>query len=541
MTELPNPTTNAASQSGGKLLRSTGTVGAWTLLSRILGLVRDVVFARVFGASLVMDAFFVAFRIPNIFRRFFAEGAFSQAFVPVFAEYDQSRDHAEVRELVSRTAGTLGVILSLLAAVGAIAAPVFIGIFAPGFVAEATGSEADRFALAVDMLRWTFPYLLFVSMAALAGGVLNTYHRYVAAAFSPVLLNVVLIVFAVWIAPYYARPGMALAAGVFAAGVVQLLCMLPSLARIRLLPLPKWGGQHPGVRKILKLMVPGLFGSSVAQISILLDTLIASFLVTGSISWLYYSDRIMEFPLGVFGIALATIMLPNLSRQHAVRAADEFGKTLDWAMRLVILIVTPATLGLMLLAGPMLTTLFYGGEFTARDVEQSTYSLVAYSAGLMGFTMVKVLAPGYFARQNTATPVRIGLIALGSTMALNILVVVPWALSGGEAPHAGLAAFTSLGSFINAGLLYRGLRRTGVLTPSPGWGRFLLRVTVATGVMATLLLVFAPPTSAWLDAGLWSRCLWLAAAVGGGVLAYGSVLLVLGFRPADLRMQSANN
>jgi putative peptidoglycan lipid II flippase len=441
---------------------------------------------------------------------------------------------------VSRTAGTLGVILSLLAAVGAIAAPVFIGIFAPGFVAEATAGEADRFVLAVAMLRWTFPYLVFVSLAALAGGVLNTYHRYVAAAFSPVLLNVVLIFFAVWVAPAYARPGMALAAGVFTAGVVQLLCMLPSLARIRLLPLPKWGGQHPGVRKILKLMVPGLFGSSVAQISILLDTLIASFLVTGSISWLYYSDRIMEFPLGVFGIALATVMLPNLSRQHTARAADDFGKTLDWAMRLVILIVTPATLGLILLSGPILTTLFYGGEFTAGDVEQSTYSLVAYSAGLMGFTMVKVLAPGYFARQDTATPVRIGLIALGSTMALNVLVVVPWALSGGAAPHAGLAAFTSLGSFINAGLLYRGLRRTGVLTPAPGRGRFLLRVAVAAGVMAALLVVFAPPTSAWLEASLRVRCLWLAAAVGGGALAYGCALLLLGLRPSDLQMQSAN-
>ena len=246
------------------------------------------------------------------------------------------------------------------------------------------------------------------------------------------------------------------------------------------------------MRKILKLMVPGLFGSSVAQISILLDTLIASFLVTGSISWLYYSDRIMEFPLGVFGIALATVMLPNLSRQHAARAADDFGKTLDWAMRLVVLIVTPATLGLMLLSGPLLATLFYGGEFSARDVDQSTFSLVAYSAGLMGFTMVKVLAPGYFARQDTATPVRVGLIALGSTMALNVLLVVPWALAGWQAPHAGLAVTTSLGSFINSGLLYRGLRRAGVLTPGPGWGRFLLRVAVAAGVMAVLLLSLRP-------------------------------------------------
>ena len=488
MTDSPQapapPTLQNKGPSGRKLLRSTGTVGAWTLLSRILGLVRDVVYARLFGASFVMDAFFVAFRIPNIFRRFFAEGSFSQAFVPVFAEYEQTREHAEVRELVRRTAGTLGVILSALAALGAVAAPVFIAIFAPGFATEGpatdpAGSEADRYALAVDMLRWTFPYLLFVSLAALAGGILNSYQRFVAAAFSPVVLNVVLIVFAVWVAPLYGRPGMALAAGVFAAGVVQLVFMLPSLARIRLLPLPAWGWKHPGVRKILKLMVPGLFGSSVAQVSILLDTLIASFLVTGSISWLYYSDRIMEFPLGVFGIALATVLLPNLSRQHAAQAAADFGRTLDWALRLVILIVIPATLGLMLLAGPMLATLFYGGEFTARDVDQSTYSLVAYAAGLTGFTMVKVLAPGYFARQDTATPVRVGLISLGSTMVINLLFVVPWALAGWEAPHAGLALSTSLGSFINSGLLYRGLRRSGVLLPAPGWGRFLARVAVA--------------------------------------------------------------
>ena len=529
----------SSGQSGRRLLRSTGTVGAWTLLSRILGLVRDVVYARLFGASFVMDAFFVAFRIPNIFRRFFAEGSFSQAFVPVFAEYDQSREHSEVRELVSRTAGTLGAILSVLAAVGAIAAPVFITIFAPGFATAATGAtggEADRFALAVAMLRWTFPYLLFVSLAALAGGVLNTYQRFVAAAFSPVLLNVVLIVFAVWIAPLYTRPGMALAAGVFAAGVVQLACMLPSLARIRLLPRPRWGYSHPGVRKILKLMVPGLFGSSVAQISILLDTLIASFLVTGSISWLYYSDRIMEFPLGVFGIALATVMLPNLSRQHAAKAGADFGKTLEWALRLVVLIVTPATLGLMLLSGPLLATLFYGGEFSARDVDQSTFSLIAYSAGLMGFTMVKVLAPGYFARQDTATPVRVGLIALGSSMTLNLVLVVPWSLAGWAAPHAGLAASTSLGSFINSALLYRGLRRASVLNPAPGWGRFFLRVAVAATVMAVLLITLTPPTADWLAASTLTRCLWLAAAVVGAASAYFAVLFAVGVRPAHLRM-----
>lgn len=289
----------------------------------------------------------------------------------------------------------------------------------------------------------------------------------------------------------------------------------------------------------MTLMLPALFGSSVAQISILLDTLIASFLVTGSISWLYYSDRLMEFPLGVFGIALATVILPNLSRQHANGAAGDFGATLEWAMRLVVIIATPATVGLALLAAPMLATLFYGGQFNAEDVEMSALSLMAYAAGLLGFTLVKVLAPGYFARQDTRTPVRVGLIALGVNMTLNILVVVPWAWFGGPAPHAGLAATTSIGSFVNAGLLYLGLRRTGVVVPAGDWPRFLLRVAVASGVMAVLIVAFAPPTRAWLETTFWSRCVWLAAAVGGAALAYFAALFAVGLRPADLRMKRA--
>lgn len=525
--------------SGGKLLRSTGTVGGFTLLSRILGLVRDVVFARLFGAAGLMDAFFVAFRIPNIFRRFFAEGSFSQAFVPVFAEYDERGDHNAVRELVDQTAGTLGAILFAITALGVIAAPVFIAIFAPGFITGNGTEDASRYALSVDMLRWTFPYLLFISFTALAGGILNTYQRFTAAAFSPILLNVVLIGFAAFVAPLYTRPGMALAVGVFVAGLLQLSCMLPSLMRIRLMPRPRLGFGHPGVRKILRLMLPGLFGSSVAQISILLDTLIASLLATGSISWLYYSDRLMEFPLGVFGIALATVMLPNLSRQHANGASADFGMTLDWAMRLVVLIVIPATLGLMLLAGPLLATLFYGGRFGTGDVEMSSMSLVPYAAGLLGFTMVKVLAPGYFARQITATPVRIGLIALGLNMVLNVVIVGPWVLAGWPGPHAGLAAATALSAYINSGLLYRGLRREGVITPAPGWGRFLLRVAVAAGVLVVVLVEAVPPTSAWLEADFWTRCLWLMAAVVGGGCAYFAALFAVGFRVTHMRMQSA--
>lgn len=524
--------------SGGRLLRLTGTVGGYTLLSRILGLVRDVVFARVFGAGMLMDAFFVAFRIPNIFRRFFAEGAFSQSFVPVFTEYDQTRSREEVRELVDRTAGTLGTILLGMATFGALAAPLLITLFAPGFYAANGADDDGRFVLAVDMLRWTFPYLLFISLAAMVGSILNTYQRFTAAAFSPVLLNTVLIIFALYVAPRYERPGMALAAGVFAAGVVQLLALLPSLARIRLMPRPRWGWNHPGVRKIFRLMLPGLFGSSVAQVSILLDTLIASFLVAGSISWLYYSDRLMEFPLGIFGIALATVILPNLSRQHSRGATVEFGHTLDWALRLIVCIVTPATLGLILLAGPLLATLFYGGRFTALDVEMATMSLIPYSLGLMGFTLVKVLAPGYFARQDTVTPVRVGLIALASSMTLNLLIVIPWVWAGWTGPHAVLAASTAVGSFINSALLFRGLRRAGVLRLLPGWRPLLLRVAGAATLMGALLASFVPPTVEWLEAGLLDRCLWLAAAVAGGCLVYFAALYALGLRVDHLRMQS---
>ncbi|MCK6370761.1 MAG: murein biosynthesis integral membrane protein MurJ, partial [Gammaproteobacteria bacterium] len=403
---MSGPSTQTpAGVSGRHLLKSTTTVGAMTLLSRVLGLVRDMVFARLFGASYLMDAFFVAFKIPNIFRRWSAEGAFSQAFVPVFADYDQNRSREEVQELVDRVSGTLGVLLFAFTALGVLAAPALILVFAPGFAAEP--EEADRFELAVDMLRLTFPYLFFISLAALAGAVLNTYQRFAVAAFSPVLLNVCMIGFAAFVAPYYERPGMALAAGVFAAGIVQLLFMLPYLRGIGLLPRPRWGLAHAGVRRILSLMAPAIFGSSVAQISILLDTLIASFLVTGSISWLYYSDRLMEFPLGVFGIALATVILPNLSRQHASASREQFAATMAWSIRFVILISAPASVGLVVLAGPMLATLFFGGEFSSGDVHMASLSLMAYAAGLVALTLVKVLAPGFFARQDTRTPVRV--------------------------------------------------------------------------------------------------------------------------------------
>jgi len=501
-----------------------------TLLSRVLGLVRDVVYARFFGAGLLMDAFFVAFKIPNIFRRFFAEGAFSQSFVPVFTEYDQQRDRAEVQALADKVAGTLGIILFGFTVIGVIAAPVLISLAGAGWLLKPEADSAQKFDLAVDMLRFTFPYLLFISLTALAGAILNTYQRFAAAAFAPVLLNLVLISFAAFVAPGFDRPGIVLAVGVFVAGVVQLLFMLPSLARVRMLPRPKWGWQDEGVKRIAKLMLPAIFGSSVAQINILFDTLLASFLVTGSISWLYYSDRLMEFPLGVFGIALATVILPNLSREHAAKSQAGFAAMLDWALRIVIVVALPAAVGLFILAGPALTTIFYGGRFGVADVDMASISLMAYSLGLVGFILVKVLAPGYFARQDTRTPVRIGIIALLANMVMNVTFVVPWYLSGSEGAHAGLALATSLSAFLNAGLLYKGLRSEGIIRHAPGWGRFWLRVLVSVAVMAMLLEQFVPETALWLEADFWTTCRWLVLALTGGVLSYLAVLFATGMR-----------
>lgn len=532
---IPEPPEQAV--TAGRLLRSTSVVGAMTLLSRVLGMVRDIVFARVFGASIVMDAFFVAFKIPNIFRRFFAEGAFSQAFVPVLSEYETRQSRAEVRELVDRVAGTLAVVLFGVTLVGVIAAPVLVLVFAPGFIA-ASAEDAGRYELATAMLRWTFPYLFFISLVALAGAILNTRQRFAVPAFSPVLLNLMLIVFAALVAPNTAQPGITLAIGVFVAGLVQLVCMVPFLAGAGGIPRPRWGLAHDGVRRILRLMAPALFGSSVAQISILFDTLIASFLVVGSISWLYYSDRLMEFPLGVFGIALATVILPSLSRQHAAADPAAFSRTLDWALRLVILIAAPAATGLCLLAGPMLATIFYGGRFGIEDTEMARLSLIAYGTGLLGFTLVKVLVPGYFARQDTRSPVRIGVIALGANMALNIALVLGWLAMGWPGAHAALALATSLSAFLNAGLLWRGLVRGGVLVPEPGWGRFLLRVGVACGVMALVLTEATPAGTLWYGETVLTRVTWLSGLIAAGALTYFATLVAVGMRSDVLRMKS---
>ncbi len=495
-------------------------MGVNTLLSRVLGFVRDAVIAWLFGAKMGTDAFFVAFKIPNFLRRLFAEGAFSVAFVPVLSEYKTQRGPEEVRTLVGSVSGALGVVLLGVTALGVLAAPVLILIFAPGF----EGADGQR-ALAAEMLRLTFPYLLFISLTALAGGVLNTFGKFGVPAFTPVFLNLSLIGAAIWLAPHMDEPVMALAWGVLVAGVVQLAFQLPFVARLRMLTWPRPLFRDPGVVRIMRLMLPALFGASVTQINLLVDIVIASFLTAGSITWLYFSDRLVEFPLGVFGIALATVILPRLSKQHAAEDPVAFSRTLDFALRWGILIGVPAALALAVLAGPILATLFQYLAFTPHDTEMAARSLVAYSVGLVGFILVKVLAPAYYSRQDTRTPVRIGVVAMLVNIVLNLILVWPLA-------HAGLALATSLAAFLNAALLYRGLLRREVYRPLPGWRALALRVALAAATMTAVLWVGAGALEQWIAWGAFDRVWHLALWVVVGAVVYFAVLLGSGWRPA---------
>ena len=519
--------------SGRRLLRSTSIVSGMTLVSRVLGLARDIVFARYFGATIVMDAFIVANRIPNMLRRFFAEGAFSQGFVPVMAQYRAKNDHPQARELVDAVAGTLGLGLFIVTLIGVVAAPLLVLVVAPGFV-----GDDGRFDLATAMTRFTFPYLFFVSLTAFAGGILNTYGRFGAPAFTPVILNVVLIGSAMWLSPRLAEPGMALAYGVLLAGIAQLLFQVPFLAKIHAIPRPSWRPRHEGVRRIGKLMVPAIFGSSVAQVNVLVGGVIASMLGVGKISLLYYSDRLMEFPLGLFSIALATVTLPHLSRQHAAASLQGFSRTVDWSMKLVFLIATPAAVGLILLSEPLVATIFYGGEFSAFDVQMTALSLQAFSLGLIGFSVVKTLAPAYFAREDTKTPVKVGLIALAVNFVLSVTLAWTLTRAGYAGTHAGLALAISVAAIVNAWLLWRGLRRDGVVGVTKGWGALLLRFLLANATMAVCLIQLARPLSWWLQSSLMTRSVWLGLTIATGAVVYFAALLVLGVRPAQLRLKS---
>ncbi|MDF1780956.1 MAG: murein biosynthesis integral membrane protein MurJ [Alcanivoracaceae bacterium] len=507
------------------LLASTAVVSLMTLLSRVLGLVRDVVLARLLGASAGTDAFFVAFRIPNFLRRLFAEGAFNQAFVPVLSEYKTNGSSAAVKLLIDRVAGTLGLSLALVTAVGVAGAPVLITVFAPGF-----GDEPHKRALAVEMLRLTFPYLFFIALTAFAGAILNTWNRFAVPAFTPVLLNISLIGFALFVAPTFAegRMAVALAWGVLAAGIVQLAFQMPFLAQLGLMPKPQLAWKDPGVRRILKLMAPAIFGVSVSQINLLLDTVLASLLETGSVTWLYYSDRLTELPLGVFAIAIGTVILPSLSKKHAADSTEAFSKTLDWALRLVIFIGLPAAVALAVIAKPLLSTLFQYGEFGANDVLRASQSLMAYSAGVLAFMLIKVLAPGFFARQDTKTPVKIGVIAMTANMVFNLALV--WHLH-----HAGLALATSLSAWLNAYLLWSSLKRAGVYKPTPGWPMILTRFALSGTVMAVVLWSLANHLGDLSTGVALERVVNLSLLVLAGAASYFVSLAILGLRPRHLR------
>jgi putative peptidoglycan lipid II flippase len=489
-----------------------------TTLSRLFGLVRDIVIAHFFAAGSGSDAFFVAFKIPNYLRRLFAEGGFSQAFVPVLTEYKNQGDEDAVQDLLSHVSGKLTLVLFCVTVIGVVAAPIVIMIFAAGFA----GNE-DKFDLSVYMLRITFPYILFISLTAFAGGILNTYGRFAVPAFTPVLLNISLISCAIWLAPLLDQPITALAWGVLISGILQLLFQMPFLLGMKRLPRPRLKKDHPGVSKILKLMIPTLFAVSISQINLIIDMFMASFLVNGSISWLYYSDRLMEFPLGVFGVALATVILPNLSEKHAQGNAHKFSHMLDWALKWVFLISIPAALGLMLLAGPMLTTIFQHGEFTPFHVEMSARSLLAYAIGLPGFILIKVLASGYFSRQDTKTPVKIGIVAMFSNIIMNLIFIGPLA-------HAGLALATSLAALINAGLLFYFLRKGQFYIPESGWLVFILRIVFASSIMSALLLLMSPAISLWTEWDLFTRVMQLGLWISAGGISYFAALWLTGLR-----------
>jgi putative peptidoglycan lipid II flippase len=510
------------------VFRNTGVVGLMTLISRVLGFVREILLAAAFGATGGMDAFLVALMIPNFGRRMFAEGAFSQAFVPVFTATKTTGTHAEARDLIAVVMGTLGGFLSLVTLVGCLAAPVLVWLFASGFA-----TNPEKSALGAELLRWTFPYLMFISLTSLAGGVLNAYGRFAVPAITPVILNVCLIgtIFV------DSSSVHVLAYAVFAAGILQFVFQLPSLKRLDLLPRPRWAWSDPRVRRIVGLMVPVLIGSSIAQVSLLLNTNLSTHLGDGRVSWLYYANRLMEFPLGIFSIAMGTAILPALSAHHATQSTERFSATLDSSLRALLVIGLPAAAGLILLAGPLVATVYGHGRFTALDVDMTTYALWAYGIGFIGFSLVRVLVPGFYARHEMNLPVRYAVLSLIIGMAVSLALFSVNAFWPIPAAHVVLAGSTSLTACLNAAFLFRRLRRDGIYAPAAGWGPFFMRVGAATGIMAAGLVFFAGPLSHWLALDAIHRGLRIGAVIAAAVVVYGASLLAAGLRLHHIRDQ----
>lgn len=519
--------------SSRQLLRSSALVSLLTQFSRVLGMVRDIVLANAIGAGHTpgADAFFMAFRIPQFLRRLFAEGAFSQAFVPVLAEYRAKGDAAAVRQLVNVVAGVLGCTSLGVSLLVVVASPWFTIVFAPGFFLN----DPERYGLTSDLLRITFPYLFLISMTGFAGAILNTYDRFAIPAATPILMNLTLIGAAVVAVPWFEQPVFAMAWGVLLSGVVQLVFQLPALQRIHLLPAPRWDWHHEGVQKVLTLMMPALFGVSVSQINLMLDSVLASFLPTGSVAWLYYSERVSELPLGIFGVAVATVILPSLSRSHIKDSPEEFSATLDWAIRLNLLIGIPAALALGVLATPILSTLFEHGQTTAEDIRMSAWAMRAYAVGLVPFMLIKILAPGYFARQDMKTPVRIGMVAMAVAQVLNVSFMLGFHHVF-RMGHVGLALATALAGGVNAWLLFRGLRKGQVYHYAPGWRRFVFQSLFANALMLLVLTLLLSQWQAWSSYDWQHRVAYLSVLCAGGLLAYFGALVLAGFRRHDLRL-----
>lgn len=506
------------------LVKSTSVVISMTMISRIFGFLRDMVTATLFGASAQFDAFSIAFRIPNLMRRLFAEGSFSQAFVPILSEYQKQKSTDELKRFINAMSGTLAISLFIFTLLGMVFAPFIIRLFAPGF-----DTSGDRFTLAVSMLRINFPYLMLISLTAFSGAILNTYSRFWVAAFTPVILNIVMILSAIWLSPQLAQPIIGLAWGVVIAGFLQLIFQWPFLKNINIIPRPTINFRDEGVRKVLSLMVPALFGVSVGQINLMVDSMFASLLVVGSVSWLYYSDRLMEFPLGVFGVAISTVILPNLSRHHASQSEESFSLTLDWALRAVLLIGIPAGVVLAVISGPLLSTLFQYGHFDGRAVLMAKKSLSAFAIGIAPFMLVKVLAAGFYAKQDMRTPVRIAVIAMVTNIILNIILIWPLA-------HAGIALSTSLAAVVNTGFLFYFLRLRGFYHPREGWPEFSIRLAIANIILAIWLLIGAGDIHTWINNHAMWRIEHLAFLLITAVLLYFAVLWIVGIRIHHLLM-----
>ena len=510
------------------LLKSLATISGLTLVSRILAFARDVLIARIFGAGMATDAFFVAFKLPNLLRRLFAEGAFSQAFVPIFGEYKNRRGHDETKLMIDHVTTMLAIILFVVTLIGIIAAPILVYISAPGFV-----KDTEKFDLTVQLLRITSPYIFFISLVAVAAGILNTYNKFWVPAFAPILLNLCFIGGALWLAPYFDPPILALAWAVFVAGIVQLAFQLPFLKKIDMLPSIRFSLKDEGMRRVIRQMGPAVFGVSVAQISLIINTIFASFLVAGSMSWLYYADRLMEFPTGILGVAIGTILLPSLSKCHAENNTGEYSRLLDWGLRLTIMLTLPAALALGMISVPLLATFFQHGAFAAHDVMMTSRALIGYSVGLVGLILVKILAPGFYARQDIRTPVKIGIVTLLATQAMNALFI-------GWIQHAGLALSIGLGACLNSAILFYYLRKHGIYHPEPGWAKFFLKIVIAVAALALTLWFGMGTEQSWLTGSGWSRILRLSGLVAGGVVVYFAVLAVLGFRPKDFSRRSVS-